>query len=149
MEGSTYMMAMPTTDGTVLVVEPDPTTRSCLEECISAGFGSHFRVVAVATRQEALDQLGRIHPRLVILETDLPDGDGLGLIAHAHKQSNPSPSVIVCSHRRGVPEKIAAFEAGADDYIVKPLQPDLMVLRFQLLERFLQLTAGASLQPKK
>src|SRR5215469_15219150 len=136
------MMAPPTTDGTVLVVEPDPTARSCIEECIAASFGTRYQVISAATRQAAYLQLDRLHPRLVILETDLPDGDGLDLIRYAHHELAPSPTVVVCSHRRGVPEKIAALRAGADDYVVKPLQPERMALKFQLLERFHQLTAS-------
>jgi DNA-binding response OmpR family regulator len=146
-EGTTPMKAPPS-DGTVLVVEPDPTTRSCIQECITTSFGTRYQVVSVASRQEAYLQLDRLHPRLLILETDLPDGDGLGLIKHARHQLAPPATVIVCSHRRGVPEKIAALAAGAEDYVVKPLQPERMVLQFQLLERFLALTASPSLRPQ-
>jgi two-component system KDP operon response regulator KdpE len=141
-------MMAPPSDGTVLVVEPDPTTRSCIEECIITSFGDRYRVISVASRQEAYLQLDRLQPRLLILETDLPDGDGLSLIEHARHQLVPPPTIIVCSHRRGVPEKIGALAAGADDYVVKPLQPERMVLKFQLLERFLALTASSSLHPQ-
>jgi DNA-binding response OmpR family regulator len=102
----------------------------------------------VASRQDAYRQLDCLHPRLLILETDLPDGDGLGLIEHACRQLAPPPTVVVCSYRRGVPEKVAALAAGADDYVVKPLQPERMVLQFQLLDRFLALTTSPSLRPQ-
>jgi DNA-binding response OmpR family regulator len=141
-------MMAPPSDGTVLVVEPDPTIRSSIEECITTSFGNRYQVFSVASRQEAFRQLDRLHPRMVILETDLPDGEGLGLIEHARQQLAPPPTVIVCSHRRGVSEKIAALAAGADDYVVKPLQPERMVLQFQLLERFLALTMSPSLRPQ-
>jgi DNA-binding response OmpR family regulator len=141
-------MMAPLRDGTVLVVEPDPTTRSSIEECITASFGTRYQVFSVASRQEAYLHLERLHPRLLILETDLPDGEGLGLIEHARYQLAPPPTVIVCSHRRGVSEKIAALAAGADDYVVKPLQPERMVLQFQLLERFLALTASPGVRPQ-
>jgi DNA-binding response OmpR family regulator len=138
------MMAPPAADGTVLVVEPDPNLLGCIEECIATGFGTRYQVISADTRQEAYLQLDRLRPRLVILETDLPDGDGLDLIRHARQQLAPSSTVIVCSHRRDVSEKIAALRAGADDYVVKPLQPERLVLKFQLLERFWQFTATSS-----
>jgi DNA-binding response OmpR family regulator len=123
----------------VLVVEPDATIRSCIQECISTSFGDRFRVVAVSTRQEGFDHLSRLRPHLLVIETDLPDGEGTGLIRHARREVMPSPAIIVCSHLRGVKDKIAAFEAGADDYVVKPLNAERLGLRFQLLERFAEL----------
>jgi DNA-binding response OmpR family regulator len=87
-----------------------------------------------------------LHPYLLIMETDLPDGEGLGLIEHARRQLAPPPTVIVCSHRREVSEKIAALAAGADDYVVKPLEPERMVLQFQMLEQFIALTGSAGLR---
>jgi two-component system, OmpR family, KDP operon response regulator KdpE len=123
----------------ILVVEPDATICSCIQECISSSFGDHYRVVAVSTRQAGYDHLSELRPHLMIMETDLPDGEGTGLIRQARHQVTPSPAIIVCSHLRDVKDKIAAFEAGADDYVVKPLDAERLALRFQLLERFAQL----------
>jgi two-component system KDP operon response regulator KdpE len=124
---------------TVLVVEPDVTIRSYIQECISTSFGDHCQVVTVSTRQAGYDHLSLLRPHLLVMETDLPDGEGTGLIRHARSAVTPPPAIIVCSHRRGVQDKIAAFQAGADDYVVKPLDTERLTLRFQLLERFAQL----------
>jgi len=134
----TMVAASESTVQTVLVVEPDATIRGCIQECISASFGDRFRVVAVSTCQAGFDHLSEQRPHLLVMETDLPDGEGTGLIRHA-RMVMPPPAIIVCSHLRGVKDKIAAFEAGADDYVVKPLNTERLGLRFQLLERFAQL----------
>ena len=131
--------ASESTGETILVVEPDATMRSCIQECISTSFGDRYRVVAVSTRQAGYDHLSELHPHLLVMETDLPDGEGIGLIRHARSEVTPAPAIIVCSHLRGVKDKVAAFEAGADDYVVKPLSAERLALRFQLLERFAQL----------
>jgi DNA-binding response OmpR family regulator len=109
---------------------------------VYTSFGTRYQVVSVSSRQEAFVQIDRLHPCLLIMETDLPEGDGLGLIEHARRQLPQPPTVIVCSHRRGVTDKIAALSAGANDYVVKPLEPERMVLQFQLLERFVALAAS-------
>ena len=124
---------------TVLVVEPDTAIRSWIQECIRASLGDRFRVIAVSTWQAGFDHLSQLRPHLLVIETDLPDGEGTGLIRHARSEVMPSPAIIVCSHLRDVKDKIAAFEAGADDYVVKPLNTERLGLRFQLLERFAQL----------
>jgi DNA-binding response OmpR family regulator len=135
---------VPGTDATVLVVEPDATTRDSILECINASFGNRYRVVAVATRQAGYNQLNLLHPHLLVMETDLPDGEGTWLIRSARSEVSPAPAIIVCSHLRGVRDKIAAFEAGADDYVVKPLNSEHLTLRFQLLERFAALVSTRS-----
>jgi two-component system KDP operon response regulator KdpE len=135
---------VPGSDATVLVVEPDSATSTCILQCISASFGNRYRVVAVPTRQEGYDQLTTLHPHLLVMETDLPDGEGTWLIRSARSELSPSPAIIVCSHLRGVRDKIAAFEAGADDYVVKPLNSEQLTLRFQLLERFASLVSARS-----
>ena len=135
---------VPGSDATVLVVEPDSTTRTCIQDCISASFGNRYRIVAVPTRQAGYDQLARLRPHLLVMETDLPDGEGTRLIRSARSELSPSPAIIVCSHLRGVRDKIAAFEAGADDYVVKPLNTEQLTLRFQLLERFAALVTTRS-----
>ena len=124
---------------TVLLVEPDATIRKCIQDCISTSFGGRYRVVAVPTRRAAYDHLANLRLHLLVMEIDLPDGDGTELICQARSTVTPSPAIIVCSHLRGVKEKIAAFAAGADDYVVKPRNAERLALRFQLLERFAQL----------
>jgi two-component system KDP operon response regulator KdpE len=135
---------VPGSDATVLVVEPDAATRTCIQQCISASFGNRYRIVAVPSRQEGYDQLATLRPHLLVMETDLPDGEGTWLIRSARRELSPSPAIIVCSHLRGVQDKIAAFEAGADDYVVKPLNSEQLALRFQLLERFTALVTTRS-----
>lgn len=63
-------------------------------------------------------------PDLVALELDLPDGRGLDLIASFQGISLPRrPLIIVTTSRSSMEDKIMAFMAGADDYLVKPVTP--------------------------
>src|SRR5215472_15226698 len=135
---------VPGSNATVLVVEPDSATRACIQECVSASFGNRYRIVAVPTRQEGYEHLATLRPHLLVMETDLPDGEGTWLIRSARSELSPSTAIVVCSHLRGVQDKIAAFEAGADDYVVKPLNTEQLTLRFQLLERFASLVTTRS-----
>ena len=68
--------------------------------------------------QRGLIDAGTRRPDLVVLDLGLPDGDGVDCIRDAaHLVAMP---VIVLSARTGETDKIAALDAGADDYLVKP-----------------------------
>jgi DNA-binding response OmpR family regulator len=73
-------------------------------------------------------------PSLIVTELDLPDTRGLDLVATLH--DNPLTHhvlLMVVTTRRMIQDKIASFQAGADDYLVKPVDADLFVLHVQLL----------------
>ena len=54
-----------------------------------ASFGARYRVVAVSTRQAGYDHLSELRPHLLVMETDLPDGEGIGLIRLPAARSRP------------------------------------------------------------
>ena len=68
--------------------------------------------------QRGLIEAGTRRPDLVVLDLGLPDGDGVDLIRDLRSWS--AAPVIVLSARSGEADKIAALDAGADDYLVKP-----------------------------
>jgi two-component system KDP operon response regulator KdpE len=71
-----------------------------------------------ATQQRGLIETGTRKPDLVVLDLGLPDGDGLDLIRDV--RGWPPVPIIVLSARADETDKIAALDAGADDYLTKP-----------------------------
>ena len=98
----------------VLVIEDDPQIRRFLRLALD-GEGC---VVQEASRLDVGVAASRLGPDLVLLDLGLPDGDGLDFIAPFRTRSRAP--VIVLSARGQETDKVAALDAGADDYLVKP-----------------------------
>ena len=94
------------------------------ERDLSASMVSHldavgFRCEPVYTRAAALDKLAGYDYDAVILDLNLPDGNGLGLLAHI-KEAHQRAGVLIVSARNAVDDRVKGLELGADDYLVKP-----------------------------
>ena len=98
----------------VLIIEDDPQIRRFLRLALD-GEGC---VVQEAGRLDVGVAASRLSPDLVLLDLGLPDGDGLDFIAPFRRRSRAP--VIVLSARGQETDKVAALDAGADDYLVKP-----------------------------
>ncbi|HMG29857.1 MAG TPA: response regulator transcription factor [Jiangellaceae bacterium] len=99
----------------VLLIEDDPTIRSALIRAL----GEHGHAVSsAATGGQGLQLAMAEHPDLVVLDLGLPDLDGREVLAMLRAVDDVP--VIVATARDGDPEIVAALEAGADDYLVKP-----------------------------
>jgi two-component system, OmpR family, copper resistance phosphate regulon response regulator CusR len=102
--------------GGVLVVEDDPHVADSLARGLrEAGFS-----VEVAGRLSEADQhLARGAPTLVVLDLNLPDGDGRVWLRRVRREGHRMP-VIILTARDTLPERVAGLEEGADDYLTKP-----------------------------
>ena len=108
----------------VLVVEDDPGIRQVLRVLLE---GENYRVIEAETAERA-DIEARSHkPDLLIVDLGLPDLDGLEVIRRVRAWS-PVP-VIVLSARTLESQKIAALDAGADDYVMKPFSAGELLAR--------------------
>jgi two-component system, OmpR family, KDP operon response regulator KdpE len=108
----------------ILVVEDEPGIRQVLRVLLEA---ERYRVVEAETAQRA-DIEARSHkPDLMIVDLGLPDGDGLEVVRRVRAWS-PMP-VIVLSARTLESQKIAALDAGADDYVTKPFNAGELLAR--------------------
>jgi two-component system KDP operon response regulator KdpE len=108
----------------VLVVEDDPAIRNVLHALLEA---EKYRVVAAETASRA-DIEARSHkPDLLIVDLGLPDRDGLEVIRGLRIWS--TVPIIVLSARTMEAQKIAALDAGADDYITKPFSAAELLAR--------------------
>ena len=108
----------------ILVVEDEPGIRQVLRVLLEA---EHYRVVEAETAQRAEIEARSHKPDLVIVDLGLPDGDGLEVIRRLRAWS-PVP-VVVLSARTLESQKIAALDAGADDYVTKPFSAGELVAR--------------------
>lgn len=106
----------------VVVADPDPQARTSLVAQLSP----RFRCREASNLQETFHLLCEEPPALLLLERDHPDGDGLDLVRQLGEYPALAQVLMVCVTRRAsIPDKIAAFQAGVDDYLVKPLWPAL------------------------
>lgn len=121
----------------VLVVEDEPQMR----RFIRATLTSHgYRLVEAVCCAEALMLASSHNPDLVLLDLGLPDGDGIDLTRRIREWS--AMPVIVISARGREDDKVAALDAGADDYITKPFGVNELLARMRVALRHAR--AGAT-----
>src|SRR4051794_19169598 len=116
----------------ILVVEDDPRLRERLARYLAS---EGFRVTASGDAADARAKLRAINPDLLVLDVMMPGENGLELTESLRRtQGQPVPILMLTA--RGAPEdRIAGFEAGADDYLPKPFEPRELVLRIRALLR--------------
>jgi DNA-binding response OmpR family regulator len=116
----------------VLVVDPNTTARTNVQLALSDSYTVRF----AGTMQEAIAALRERLPDLLVSEIDLPSENGLALCEYV--RSLPEGlrlPIMLLTGRSGIQDKVAGFHAGADDYVVKPLDPRLFFARVRLLCR--------------
>jgi two-component system OmpR family response regulator len=125
----------------IQIVEGNPHLRSLLSWHLQQ---SGYRVYQSADVARAREVFQDAQPDLVILETDLPDGDGLDLCHWL--QHRGRPMVLILSARSTEPDIVAGLQAGADDYLKKPFGMQEFLARVEALtRRNRKVTAPASL----
>ncbi len=114
----------------VLSVEDEPRLSQLLQTTLHA---HGYRVLAAGTAAEALALLRRDSVDLILLDLGLPDRDGIALIPELRQLS--TAQIIVVSARTQEMEKIAALDAGAEDYLTKPFSVGELMARLRVLLR--------------
>jgi len=116
----------------LLVVEDEPTLREALLRLITQwGYAAQ----AAANGREALDWLELELFDLVLLDLGLPDRDGLEVCRSLRRAGRHQPLVLMLTGRDSRHDKLAGLDGGADDYVVKPFDPDLLQARIRALLR--------------
>jgi two-component system KDP operon response regulator KdpE len=110
----------------VLAVDDEPAMLRALRINLRV---RKYDVATAATGEEALAEAGRRPPDAVILDLGLPDLDGIEVIRRLRGWSRVP--VIVLSGRAGPGDKIAALDAGADDYVTKPFSMGELLARLR------------------
>ncbi|MEK5236559.1 response regulator transcription factor [Paenibacillus sp. FSL L8-0470] len=120
---------------TILVVEDNETLR----QLICTVLGKHgYRVLAAEDGQSALDILEAEYIDLIISDIMMPQVDGYELIEHL-RQSNNNLPVLIITAKDSFQDKQKGFLVGTDDYMVKPIDINEMVLRVGALLRRAQI----------
>jgi two-component system KDP operon response regulator KdpE len=114
----------------VLVVDDEPQLLRALRINLRA---RDYEVHVAATATDALKLAAAQPPDLVILDLGLPDLDGVEVIQGLRGWSDVP--IIVLSGRSGGRDKVAALDAGADDYVTKPFGMDELLARIRAVSR--------------
>jgi DNA-binding response OmpR family regulator len=124
---------------TVLFVDPELNAA----ERLASPLRATCAVAVVPTVQAALAAIRVRMPDLVVTELDLPDMRGVEFIATLHNApATHSVLLMVVTNRSSVRDKIAAFQAGADHYLVKPVEPEQFLVHMRLVTRFRAIVSG-------
>jgi len=114
----------------ILVVDDDTLLRRSLSlQLEQAG----YRSSTAATAEDALALAERDRPDLILLDVGLPGMDGLEALRHFHKKMD-TPVIFVTARRREL-DTILGLELGADDYITKPFNPDVLLAHIKAVLR--------------
>jgi two-component system KDP operon response regulator KdpE len=123
----------------ILVVDDEQAIRRYLRSSL----GAHgYELFEAATGQEALQAVPISRPDLMILDLGLPDLDGLD-VTRSLREWTQMP-IVVLSVRDRESDKIAALDAGADDYVTKPFGAGELLARIRVALRHVLPSDGAS-----
>jgi two-component system KDP operon response regulator KdpE len=112
--------------GKILVVDDDPQIRRVMKATL---VGHGYEVVEARTGENALEVFPREMPNLVLLDMNMPGIDGLET-CRALRVGSEIP-VIILSVRNTEKDKVAALDAGADDYVTKPFGIEELLARIR------------------
>jgi two-component system KDP operon response regulator KdpE len=121
-----------------VIVEDEQQIRRFVRAALEA---EDWQVFEAATSRQGLVEAGTRRPDLIVLDLGLPDGDGVDCLRDLRVWSQVP--VIVLSARTDEADKIAALDAGADDYLTKPFGVGEMMARVRVALRRQRLAAGA------
>ena len=119
----------------ISIVEGNPHLRSLLGWHLQQ---SGYVVSQSASLQQGRDAFFRHQPALVIIDSDLPDGDGLELSHWLYQQHKSS--ILLLSARNSERDIVRGLKAGADDYLTKPFGMQEFLARVEALVRRVRLT---------
>jgi DNA-binding response OmpR family regulator len=115
---------MTTPEQTILVVEDDEMVRQFITLHLETeGYG----VRTAATGAKMIEALSDQRPDLILLDLNLPDGDGLSLAREVRQHSNIP--IIIATTRKSREDRLMGLGIGVDDYLTKPFDPTELTLR--------------------
>jgi two-component system KDP operon response regulator KdpE len=125
----------------VLIVDDEPSILATMTPLFRA---RGYEVSTAASGQACLENVERVEPDLIILDLGLPDLDG-GEVCRLLRDGRSTP-IIVVSARGAEADKVAALDAGADDYVTKPFGAEELFARVRVALRRVE-SAHASIGP--
>jgi two-component system KDP operon response regulator KdpE len=130
-------MLMAAPQPVVLLIEDESQMRRFLRAALDDG---QYQLVEAPTAREGAAQAASRNPDIILLDLGLPDGDGLDLTRRIREWS--SCPIIVLSARGREADKVAALDAGADDYLTKPFGVGELLARMRVALRHAALAAS-------
>ena len=124
-----------------VIVEDEPQIRRFVRSALEA---EGWQVFEAGTLKQGLVEAGTRRPDLIVLDLGLPDGDGATYLQDLRSWSQTP--VIVLSARSDEADKIAALDAGADDYLTKPFGVGELMARVRVAMRRAQSLGEAAAQ---
>lgn len=128
----------------ILVVDDEPAIIEFLSYNLQK---EGYKVYTATNGQEALDLVRSKKLDLIILDLMMPVMDGIET-CHLIRQENltPQPIIAFLTSRNEDYSQVAGFEAGADDYIAKPIRPRLLISKIEALLRRLHMSNGSMIE---
>lgn len=124
---------MSDTGAQILIVDDELQIRRFLRISLEA---NGYHVHETASGEEAVIRTAQLRPDLVILDMGLPDIDGLQVLKRLREWTHTP--VIILSVRDSDSDKVAALDAGADDYLTKPFSVEELMARIRTAQRHAQ-----------
>jgi two-component system, OmpR family, KDP operon response regulator KdpE len=115
---------------TLLVIDDEPQVRRFLRSSLVS---TDYRLVEAATGEAGLSEAESKHPDVILLDLGLPDVDGIE-VTRRLREWTQTP-IIILSARGQDQDKIAALDAGADDYLTKPFSIPELLARIRVAGR--------------
>ncbi|HVY27901.1 MAG TPA: sigma-54 dependent transcriptional regulator [Polyangiaceae bacterium] len=112
----------------VLIVDDERVFRVLAEEALTS---EGFEVRGAPNLAKARAELTRSQPDVVVLDRRLPDGDGLDLLREERRTSGDGPLFVVVTAYGDIQNAVDAVQAGAVDYLAKPVQPTDLVMKLR------------------
>jgi two-component system KDP operon response regulator KdpE len=120
-----------------LVIDDEPQIRRLLRITLE---GNGYRVVDAPTGKEGLLQAAQCRPEVILLDLGLPDMDGIEVLKRLREWTRLP--IVVLTVRDREADKIAALDAGADDYVTKPFSTGELLARLRAALRHSQPQGG-------
>lgn len=126
-------LSMMTFEPKILLVDDDPDILEFMALNLSK---EGFKVFTASNGLEAIEQAKLLVPEIILLDVMMPEMDGVDACTHMRKMPTLNDTIIVfLSARHEDYSQIAGLNAGADDYLTKPIRPKLLVAKLKTLLR--------------
>ncbi|MGE5157259.1 MAG: response regulator [Gemmatimonas sp.] len=114
---------------TCLVVDDSSVVRKIARRILE---GMDFEITEAEDGEQALDACKRVLPDAVLLDWNMPVMDGYEFLGHLRRlPGGELPKVVFCTTENGIDHIARALEAGANEYIMKPFDKDIVAAKFQ------------------
>ena len=113
---------------TAMIVDDDETMRMLLENALADAYQVH----SIASGEACLAACARQRPDIILLDVDMPGLDGYETCRQIRKASEDAPPVIFISNRDRLEDRLQGYDAGGEDYILKPVAPDELLAKVVL-----------------